>query len=210
MIRTIETNWHGCRFRSRLEARWAAIFEAMGISWEYEPEGYKLNNLSRYLPDFVLHGVGGRVGSKGDGDLFVEVKGMPDKLDGKTLWKLDDFSKQNDLLVVGPVPDMFEVNSNGKLRDVLSIVWDAYNDSNGRAFSCRYLDGDEFPAFLCLDSCGNPMIEDGNENEGCLDDSLTRSAYAVGRAARFEYGESPDEDANYVRDIVLSRREERP
>ena len=41
----------GYRFRSRLEARWAVFFQALGVQWEYEPEGFDLGD-SYYLPDF--------------------------------------------------------------------------------------------------------------------------------------------------------------
>lgn len=51
--KAIETRYAGCRFRSRLEARWAVFFDAMGFEWEYEPEGFELST-GRYLPDFRL------------------------------------------------------------------------------------------------------------------------------------------------------------
>lgn len=54
MIKAIETSYNGYRFRSRLEARWAIFFDALGIEWEYEPEGYRLSDGSMYLPDFWL------------------------------------------------------------------------------------------------------------------------------------------------------------
>ena len=53
-IQAIETQYQGCRFRSRLEARWAVFFDAMGIKWEYEKEGYDCRKLGWYLPDFWL------------------------------------------------------------------------------------------------------------------------------------------------------------
>ena len=53
-IKPIETNYKGCRFRSRLEARWAVFFDSIGIEWEYEPEGFELPDGTRYLPDFYL------------------------------------------------------------------------------------------------------------------------------------------------------------
>jgi hypothetical protein len=40
----------GVRFRSRLEAKWAAFFEMQGWRWEYEPL-----DLDGYVPDFVIH-----------------------------------------------------------------------------------------------------------------------------------------------------------
>lgn len=53
MIKAIETHYQGYRFRSRLEARWAVFFDALGIEWEYEKEGYQLWT-GWYLPDFWL------------------------------------------------------------------------------------------------------------------------------------------------------------
>ena len=55
--------YHGHRFRSRLEARWAVYFDHCGIKWDYEPEGYYLDGLC-YLPDFWLPQV----------QMFAEVK----------------------------------------------------------------------------------------------------------------------------------------
>ena len=54
MIKAIETLYKGYRFRSRLEARWAVFFDALGIDWEYEPEGFEMADGTRYLPDFYL------------------------------------------------------------------------------------------------------------------------------------------------------------
>jgi hypothetical protein len=53
-MKAIETIYKGYRFRSRLEARWAVFWDALGIKWEYEPEGYELSDGTRYLPDFWL------------------------------------------------------------------------------------------------------------------------------------------------------------
>lgn len=53
-IKPIETSYKGYKFRSRLEARWAVFFDAMGIKWEYEVEGYDLGEHGYYLPDFWL------------------------------------------------------------------------------------------------------------------------------------------------------------
>ena len=50
----IQTEYNGYLFRSRLEARWAVFFDAMGIEYEYEPEGIVLSDGSLYLPDFYL------------------------------------------------------------------------------------------------------------------------------------------------------------
>lgn len=51
-IAAIQTAYKGYNFRSRLEARWAVFFDALGINWEYEPEGFELPFVGMYLPDF--------------------------------------------------------------------------------------------------------------------------------------------------------------
>jgi len=52
-LHAIETVFHGYRFRSRLEARWAVVFDALGVAYRYESEGFDLGGV-RYLPDFYL------------------------------------------------------------------------------------------------------------------------------------------------------------
>ena len=63
-FKVIETKYHGYKFRSRLEARWAVFFDTIGIEYWYEHEGYSLEG-TLYLPDFYLP----------QQDCFVEVKG---------------------------------------------------------------------------------------------------------------------------------------
>lgn len=65
-IKPIETIYKGYRFRSRLEARWAVFFDALGVNWIYEPEGYNLGELGGYLPDFFFPKL----------NYFVEIKGQ--------------------------------------------------------------------------------------------------------------------------------------
>lgn len=67
-MKAIETQYNGYRFRSRLEARWAVFFDALGVKYEYEPEGYE-TEAGWYLPDFWLPEWG----------CFVEIKpSVPD------------------------------------------------------------------------------------------------------------------------------------
>lgn len=61
-IKAIETPYNGYRFRSRLEARWAVFFDALGVKYEYEPEGFLLPSGKRYLPDFKVKCYGKRGG----------------------------------------------------------------------------------------------------------------------------------------------------
>lgn len=69
-VRPIETRYHGYRFRSRLEARWAVFFDTLGVRWEYEVEGFELPS-GRYLPDFWLPREHLWVEIKPDWELFM-------------------------------------------------------------------------------------------------------------------------------------------
>lgn len=53
-LQAIQTSFNGHLFRSRLEARWAVFFTALGIDYRYEPEGFDLGGGVKYLPDFYL------------------------------------------------------------------------------------------------------------------------------------------------------------
>lgn len=68
----IQTRYNGRHFRSRLEARWAVFFDALGISYFYEPDGFALPSGDRYQPDFYLPHVHLR-GWGGPG-VYIEVK----------------------------------------------------------------------------------------------------------------------------------------
>jgi hypothetical protein len=63
--RAIVTVYKGYRFRSRLEARWAVFFDALGVRWEYEVEGYDLSGIW-YLPDFWMPEL----------NAWIEIKGL--------------------------------------------------------------------------------------------------------------------------------------
>lgn len=45
----IPTVYKDIRFRSRLEAKWACMFDLLGWSWEYEPI-----DLNGWIPDFII------------------------------------------------------------------------------------------------------------------------------------------------------------
>ena len=65
-IKAIQTAYKGYHFRSRLEARYAVFFDALGIKWLYENEGFELPCGGRYLPDFEI--------SANGFDCFIEIK----------------------------------------------------------------------------------------------------------------------------------------
>lgn len=65
MLRAIETYFAGRHFRSRTEARFAVLWKALGWHYQYEMEGFALEQ-GRFLPDFYLT----------ECAAFVEVKGL--------------------------------------------------------------------------------------------------------------------------------------
>lgn len=82
----LETYYNGYRFRSRLEARWAVFFDAAGIGYQYEPEGYRLSDGTAYLPDFFLP----------EFNIFAEIKANRDLDDGKAERFARDFTDFGD------------------------------------------------------------------------------------------------------------------
>jgi hypothetical protein len=115
-VKSIQTWYADIRFRSRLEARWAVFFDALGVDWLYEPQGYEVGwepekddepPLRRYLPDFYLP----------DSATWVEVKGaaanfdwqlLADAVDGEyTLPGVrDSIHTTRGLLLLGNLPDL--------------------------------------------------------------------------------------------------------
>lgn len=47
------TTYRGIQMRSRLEARFAAYLDSVGMAWEYEPRAFA-NEYGQYLPDFQI------------------------------------------------------------------------------------------------------------------------------------------------------------
>lgn len=103
-IKAIETVYKGYPFRSRLEARWAVFFEALGVSFDYEPEGYKIDNAIKYLPDFYIP----------EWDMYIEIKGDPletVKPDNIHKWKRFAEARKKPLCVFsGPIRPYQMVN----------------------------------------------------------------------------------------------------
>jgi hypothetical protein len=104
VIRSMDTDYAGYRFRSRLEARWAVFFDDCNIDWEYEPQSFSALDIYSgrrrgYLPDFRL-----------DNGQWAEVKGILDVDGFKKLWLFaSDLTRcglrnSNDLVVFGNIP----------------------------------------------------------------------------------------------------------
>lgn len=193
MIKAIETRYAGCRFRSRLEARWAVFFDRLNIPWEYEPQGYELPS-GRYLPDFYLPKQAAH----------FEVKGVaPDDKYAELLADLVRATKQRLVLAVGsiPNPDAYEVQAEGALGatfwmeifdgrpvegpdGVQDFGWDNYQTWS-RCDRCGSLDV-QYDHRFCRNYCG---CYAGQEFSVHYADEVVLDAYTAARSARFEHGE---------------------
>lgn len=187
MIKAIETRYAGCRFRSRLEARWAVFFDDMQIPWEYEPQGFTLGDGRNYLPDFLLPQCG----------TWIEVKGSVVNLDPSLIEQavidLPKMPSQGEhgphFMLLGPIPPHQEEGDYGWCAleaDESGISSSCYGfgpyrknhrpwwmDSSG----CTWSNGDE--------SCLTPFYCDHEGSPG-----HPQLAYDAARSARFEHGES--------------------
>ena len=183
-MKPIETEYKGYRFRSRLEARWAIFFDACGVDWEYEPEGYDLGDGLYYLPDFLLHGVDGRDG----GDLYVEVKGQMTELDAL---KINRFAEQGGkVLVVGKIPE--GDNAADISEDISRRAYSNGNEGWPYEFNFETIDGDHFAAHPGINKDGRFELFGDDSSYLCdQDDRATEKAYRLARQARFEYGQTP-------------------
>lgn len=87
--KAIPTVYKGIEFRSRLEAKWAIMFDLLDWPWEYEPI-----DLEGYIPDFVL--------PFAHGSVLVEVKpAMTEEELRKAIPKIIASGWEGEALVVG-------------------------------------------------------------------------------------------------------------
>lgn len=194
MITAIPTEYKGYRFRSRLEARWAVFFDACGVKWEYEPEGFALPNGQFYLPDFLLHGCAGRCPD----DLYVEVKGKMTGADAEKILQfsgvkeLEAYEIKNPIFVVAGIPD------GDSISDIEDFCqewgYDGFPGIKHGPYPLNFetIDGDYFVAHPGINKNGQFELfgDDGNYTYD-RDDAATVRAFKLARQARFEHGERP-------------------
>lgn len=144
-IKAIETEYKGYKFRSRLEARWAVFFEALGFDWEYEPEGFELSNGQWYLPDFRVKSIHGFT-------TWYEIKPKDSVDDNKIKQLGKDFHKKYYQF------SNFLVETNLKIKKLKNPTGVTLT-KNGSVLpdSCVCLPGDP----------GNLLINDGSKYSAC-------------------------------------------
>ena len=200
-FKPIETIYNGYRFRSRLEARWAVFFDAMGIDYEYECEGYEIDfadgSTLSYLPDFWLP----------EYSLHAEVKGCSCRGQihqgdaEKMSWMIDfDGPCANGIILLGNIPDP---------KNTTNMSWAVWRWM-GKGLEYGYID-DDYPRmeyFFAIDDQCAPHSFDENDDLnltstifvdeinvvsriGRTQQSKAAIALMKARQARFEHGETP-------------------
>jgi hypothetical protein len=168
-VRPIETRYKVHRFRSRLEARWAVFFDHLGIKWEYEPEGFVLDDGTHYLPDFWLPHFNNK-----SGGTFVEVKH-----EGGDISKALIFAKG-----LAGNPTIHVLIAEGVSDDRKEYPLWRIGQEWRASFCAKYLpaggsaNGGEYRMYLLP------------SGESCSS-AFTVAATVAARSARFEHGETP-------------------
>lgn len=204
-IKPIETVYKGYRFRSRLEARWAVFFDTIHAQWEYEPEGFMLEDGNMYLPDFLVHnvrGMGAKDKRQGD-DIYVEIKGVLDNYD---LHKIELFSNHKPIIIFGQIPDYGYTGSywedamveyKGKIRKA-QVLMDGYwyynfsKDNNEHFYNLEFSKfRDYYWAEPKAGKGGGLVLDYPDDPYDFVDNVLTIEGYSEAKRARFEHGENP-------------------
>jgi hypothetical protein len=219
-IQAIETSYKGYMFRSRLEARWAVFFDALDFLWRYEPEGFDLDELGWYLPDFLAVPPGiGPSWIEIKPFLFTEGKNKPEfalnvsetlnRFTKLIHVQITDLPYQHycGLILAGPpgektisglisVPMFLRDDRTPVIgKSMTAAVSFAVCPSCGRV--CCLGMGDKESGHNVICTC---LIKDGQQAKMTLKDKYLEkyvrapqlmAAYDAARSARFEHGETP-------------------
>ena len=215
-IKAIETEYNGYKFRSRLEARWAVFFDALGIEYQYETEGFEAPTYNGqekvfYLPDFYLPKF----------NIYCEVKGTDKALksDFDKIAFCIDFKAtpiSNGLLILGGIPNpetfgwgnipMFSFLSWGEgiWHDFATFFVDHYNQKlsfivgNEQILKTIFVyaepwgskNAPEMPEPTSVECrwTRDDLKSFDEEHDGF---KKLKDAYKLARTARFEHGETP-------------------
>lgn len=173
-IAAISTHYAGRKFRSRVEARWAVFFDAMGIRYEYEFDGFALPGAGAYLPDFMIP----------SWDLFIEIKGVdPTEDERLKCAKLAEAAECVVLMAIGAPEERFQILRFDQTGDDQDVLWVIVRDRNPAA------------GFWLVPDDGREAERLGPERVlpirayGPLFSGGTEEAYALALSARFERGD---------------------
>lgn len=192
-LKAKETKYRGYRTRSRLEARWMVFLDTLGEPFEYEKEGYELEDGLSYLPDFWLSNQQCWVEIKGDGitpeegkkaRLLAEQSGYPvfifsGQIEPAIIRKNE---KQRAYLDGGSVARYFEPKMDwlDSMSSCLGWLWAGCSACHTVGVVGLWRLGTV--ARACCD-CPSPRTFSATSPR-------LQRAYDAARSARFEFGES--------------------
>lgn len=171
-IRPIETKYNGYRFRSRLEARWAIFFGAVGLDYQYEVEGFKMGDME-YLPDFYIPSI----------DRWFEIKGKPMSIE--EIKKCEQFCYRTDnknikfSILIG-APELIQCDNILGISE-FTWEWPSASYPSDTLFFAEGLVKEEYYSRFLRGIWKVPNVSR---------DTLIR-AVKKAREARFEFGETP-------------------
>jgi hypothetical protein len=193
-IKPIETRYAGCRFRSRLEARWAVFFDHVGVRWEYEPQGFVVAGRA-YLPDFLLPDCG----------TWVEVKGSGEHLDkplmlaaAEHLPEIQPLQEAGPrLLILGPMPKPPTTGTTDFDWGWLGLDFGPDFDTDQPTVLDRWWGFGSYSKnhrpWVLMNAPTNPPLSEDDDDwlTPTIDDfeSGAVDSYRAARSARFEHGE---------------------
>jgi len=184
-IKAIETSYNGYRFRSRTEARWAVFFDAAGIKYEYEKEGFELPS-GRYLPDFWLPTLDAWFEVKGGDPTKSELALAVDlyRATGKDVWLSSGQPRlDGEFIIVGL--GMFE-SMDAAERDIGASFshWPVMHN-----YGLAWMPDKVGPICLFHGAWGFAPLRTGRMSGGPENVPLGE-AFNAAKSARFEFGES--------------------
>lgn len=147
-----KVEYNGRQFDTRLEARWAAFFDACDAKWEYKPKKIALSNGEYYRPDFLLHNVSVR-NDENTIDLYVEVKdGFDDTSNALELIEFADDGNGNK----HPILLLTALPNKSTTFEMFGSLWGLCDNYifGIAAWQFENIDGDHYPALPCVSKTG--------------------------------------------------------
>ena len=118
-VQAIPTSYHGHTFRSKLETRWARVFDLLGIPWEYEPEARRTDH-GGYLPDFYLPAM--------KGGTWLEVKPTERRVAPEDpRWLEFAIQRRQPLVIAFGLPDPY----GARVEMEPGVCWKVYPTGEG-------------------------------------------------------------------------------